>query len=87
MNISTDPVIAQIEKMLAQKLITEEQAQTKIMDRIDFLNTRKVDSMEKLANALTGEGVGSNTGRSTTRPGGTTGTTGTPAVNRFLGQR
>jgi hypothetical protein len=87
MNISTDPVIAQVEKMLAQKLITEEQAQTKIMDRIDFLNTRKVDSMEKLANALTGEGVGSNTGRSTTRPGGTTGTTGTPAVNRFLGQR
>lgn len=84
---SQDDYIAQVEKMVAQGRMTPEEGDELIKARLQFLNTAKVNSIDRLADALTGEGVGSNTGRSTTRPGGTTGTTGTPAVNRFLGQR
>lgn len=87
LGISQDDYIAQVEKMVDQGRMTQEEGDELIKARLQFLNTAKVNSIDRLADALTGEGVGSNTGRSTTRPGGTTGTTGTPAVNRFLGQR
>lgn len=72
-DMSRDPVIAQAEKMLKNKELTPEEARKIIMDRIQFLNTKKDGPFEQFANALTGGGLPApaSGARSTTQPGGT----------------
>jgi hypothetical protein len=70
-DMSRDPVIAQVEKMLKNKELTPEQARKMIEDRIQFLNTKSENSIDRLTNVLTGGGLPAPGARSTTQPGGT----------------
>lgn len=72
-DMSRDPVIAQVEKMLKNKELTPEQARKMIEDRIQFLNTKSENSIDRLTNVLTGGGLPApvSGARSTTQPGGT----------------
>jgi hypothetical protein len=84
MGMSRDPVIAYYQDMVSQNRMPQEQADKLIEERVKALNALKLSTEDKL-NMLSGGaggtgGVAAPGARSTTRPGGTTGT---PAVNRF----
>jgi hypothetical protein len=79
-----DPVISLLLQRRKSGEITEDQFNADIQDRIKFLNTRNpgmAETMMELAASMGSAGAGgAGRGASTTRPGGTTGSS---AVNRF----
>jgi hypothetical protein len=79
-----DPVISLLLQRRKSGEITEDQFYADIQDRIKFLNTRNpgmAETMMELAASMGSAGAGgAGRGASTTRPGGTTGSS---AVNRF----
>jgi hypothetical protein len=79
-----DPVISLLLQRRKSGEITDDQFNAEIRDRIKFLNTRNpgmAETMMELAASMGSAGAGgAGRGASTTRPGGTTGSS---AVNRF----